>query len=93
MQDNTNFNIMYSCVQGTDGLTHRILSHIIHILDSRCLYAIFSPMTAYENPEICIPHIFIMHFSIKCVVFDRSIHLIQFLFTHRAKIMFFLHFH
>jgi hypothetical protein len=55
MQDNTNFNVMYGFVQGTEGWTYRILSHITQILDSRCEYFIFSLMTAYETSRNMYP--------------------------------------
>ena len=79
---------MYGCVQDTEDLTYRILSHFMQILSNRSVYFIFSLMTAYENPEICILYIFIMRFLINVFFFLLKHPLTQFLFTHRAKIMF-----
>lgn len=70
MQDNTNFNIMYGCVQGTEGLTYGILSHIIQILDSLCVYFIFSLMTAYETSRNMCPIHFYYAFLNKMCCFD-----------------------
>ena len=72
MHDNTNFNIMYGFVQGT-GLTYGILLPVIQIWDSRCVYFIFSLMTAYETSRnICILYIFIMHFFMKCFALTEA---------------------
>jgi hypothetical protein len=69
MQDNSNF-IMYGCVQSTEGLTYRILSHIIQILDSQCAYLIFSLMTAYEPSRNMYPIHFHYAFLNKMCCFD-----------------------
>lgn len=73
MQDNTNFNIMGGFVQGTESLIYRMLSHVTQILDSRCVYFIFSLMRRLmKHPEICILYIFIMHFLIKFLVLTEA---------------------
>ena len=70
MQDNTNFNIMYGRVQDTEGLTYQILSHIVQILDNRCVYFIFSLMTAYETTRNMYPTHFYYAFLNKIWCFD-----------------------
>lgn len=69
MQDNTNCSMMYGCVQDTEGLTYRILSHFVQILSIRSVYFIFGLMTAYETSRNMYPIHFHYAFLNKCVFF------------------------